>query len=34
MIVRGMGIGFAFLPAMTAAFAALQRAELSTRPRS
>ncbi len=29
MIVRGMGIGFAFLPAMTAAFAALQRSELS-----
>ena len=29
MIVRGMGIGFAFMPAMTAAFAALKRSELS-----
>ena len=29
MIVRGFGIGFAFMPAMTAAFASLQRSELS-----
>ena len=29
MFVRGMGIGFAFMPAMTAAFAALDRPELS-----
>jgi MFS family permease len=29
MLVRGMGIGFAFMPAMTAAFAALDRSELS-----
>jgi MFS family permease len=29
MFVRGIGIGFAFMPAMTAAFASLQRSELS-----
>ena len=29
MLVRGFGIGFAFMPAMTAAFAALERHELS-----
>jgi EmrB/QacA subfamily drug resistance transporter len=29
MIVRGFGIGFAFMPAMTAAFASLKRSELS-----
>jgi EmrB/QacA subfamily drug resistance transporter len=29
MLVRGMGIGFAFMPAMSAAFAALERSELS-----
>jgi len=29
MFVRGMGIGFAFMPAMTAAFAALERSELA-----
>src|SRR5207248_113906 len=29
MFLRGMGIGFAFMPAMTAAFAALQRSELA-----
>ncbi len=29
MFVRGMGIGFAFMPAMSAAFAALDRSELS-----
>ena len=29
MLVRGFGIGFAFMPAMSAAFAALQRSELS-----
>jgi EmrB/QacA subfamily drug resistance transporter len=29
MFVRGMGIGFAFMPAMAAAFAALERHELS-----
>lgn len=29
MLVRGMGIGFAFMPAMTAAFAALERNELA-----
>jgi EmrB/QacA subfamily drug resistance transporter len=29
MFVRGMGIGFAFMPAMTAAFASLQRSELA-----
>jgi EmrB/QacA subfamily drug resistance transporter len=29
MFVRGIGIGLAFMPAMTAAFAALQRSELS-----
>jgi EmrB/QacA subfamily drug resistance transporter len=29
MVVRGFGIGFAFMPAMTAAFASLQRSELS-----
>jgi len=28
MLVRGMGVGFAFMPAMTAAFAALDRSEL------
>ena len=28
MVVRGVGIGFAFMPAMTAAFASLQRSEL------
>jgi EmrB/QacA subfamily drug resistance transporter len=28
MLVRGMGVGFAFMPAMTAAFAALERREL------
>jgi EmrB/QacA subfamily drug resistance transporter len=29
MLVRGMGIGFAMMPAMTAAFAALERSELA-----
>jgi EmrB/QacA subfamily drug resistance transporter len=29
MLVRGFGIGFAFMPAMSAAFAALKRSELS-----
>jgi EmrB/QacA subfamily drug resistance transporter len=29
MLVRGVGIGFAFMPAMSAAFAALDRSELS-----
>jgi EmrB/QacA subfamily drug resistance transporter len=29
MLVRGMGVGLAFMPAMTAAFAALDRSELS-----
>jgi EmrB/QacA subfamily drug resistance transporter len=29
MLLRGTGIGFAFMPAMTAAFAALERSELS-----
>jgi MFS family permease len=29
MLVRGMGIGFAFMPAMAAAFAALERDELA-----
>ena len=29
MFVRGMGIGFAFMPAMAAAFAALDRSELA-----
>ncbi len=29
MFVRGIGIGFAFMPAMTAAFAALKRSELA-----
>jgi EmrB/QacA subfamily drug resistance transporter len=29
MIIRGFGIGFAFMPAMTAAFASLERSELS-----
>jgi EmrB/QacA subfamily drug resistance transporter len=29
MLLRGMGIGFAFVPAMTAAYAALKRSELS-----
>ena len=29
MVVRGMGIGLAFMPAMTAAFAALERSEIS-----
>jgi EmrB/QacA subfamily drug resistance transporter len=29
MFVRGMGVGFAFMPAMTAAFAALQPSELA-----
>jgi EmrB/QacA subfamily drug resistance transporter len=29
MLLRGMGIGFAFMPAMTAAFASLDRSELS-----
>jgi hypothetical protein len=29
MFIRGMGIGFAFMPAMAAAFAALDRSELS-----
>jgi MFS family permease len=29
MFVRGMGIGFAFMPAMAAAFAALERSELA-----
>ena len=28
MIVRGMGVGFAFMPAMTAAYASLKRSEL------
>ncbi len=29
MLLRGAGIGFAFMPAMTAAFASLERSELS-----
>jgi EmrB/QacA subfamily drug resistance transporter len=29
MVVRGVGIGFAFMPAMSAAFASLKRSELS-----
>ncbi len=29
LLARGMGIGFAFMPAMTAAFAALERSELA-----
>jgi MFS family permease len=29
MAIRGVGIGFAFMPAMTAAFASLERSELS-----
>src|SRR5947209_18135438 len=29
MLLRGMGIGFAFMPAMAAAFASLERSELS-----
>jgi EmrB/QacA subfamily drug resistance transporter len=29
MLIRGSGIGFAFMPAMTAAFASLERSELS-----
>jgi hypothetical protein len=29
MFVRGMGVGFAFMPAMTAAYAALEKHELS-----
>jgi MFS family permease len=29
MVVRGVGIGFGFMPAMAAAFAALERSELS-----
>ena len=29
MFLRGIGIGFAFMPAMTAAFASLERSELS-----
>jgi hypothetical protein len=29
MFLRGMGIGFAFMPAMAAAFAALDRSELA-----
>src|SRR6476659_7824303 len=29
MLVRGMGIGFAFMPAMAAAFASLERSELA-----
>jgi EmrB/QacA subfamily drug resistance transporter len=29
MLMRGVGIGFAFMPAMTAAFASLERSELS-----
>jgi hypothetical protein len=29
MFIRGIGIGLAFMPAMTAAFASLQRSELS-----
>jgi EmrB/QacA subfamily drug resistance transporter len=29
MVARGMGIGFAFMPAMTAAFASLERSELA-----
>jgi EmrB/QacA subfamily drug resistance transporter len=28
MVIRGMGVGLAFMPAMTAAFASLQRSEL------
>jgi EmrB/QacA subfamily drug resistance transporter len=30
MFIRGIGIGFGFLPAMTAAFASLERSELSS----
>ena len=29
LLIRGMGIGFAFMPAMSAAFAALERSELA-----
>ena len=29
MVLRGIGVGLAFMPAMTAAFASLQRSELS-----
>ena len=29
MFIRGMGIGFAFMPAMAAAFASLRRSELA-----
>ncbi len=29
MVIRGMGLGFAFMPAMTAAYAALKRSELT-----
>jgi len=29
MLVRGFGIGFSFMPAMSAAFVSLQRSELS-----
>ena len=29
LLIRGMGIGFAFMPAMTAAFAALEKSELA-----
>jgi hypothetical protein len=29
MLIRGMGIGFAFMPAMAAAFASLEHSELS-----
>jgi hypothetical protein len=29
MFIRGMGVGFAFMPAMTAAYASLERSELS-----
>jgi hypothetical protein len=29
MLLRGMGIGFAFMPAMSAAFASLERSEIS-----
>ena len=29
MVIRGIGIGFGFMPAMAAAFAALERSELS-----
>ena len=34
MLVRGIGIGFAFMPAMSAAFASLERTSSPTPPLS